>query len=466
MSRSTIRANATGFAHTFRYAQRENAERQSFWIRFFEVFGVAQEQVATFELLAGRASTGRHGWIDLLYPGQMGVEHKSLGEDLDDALGQLLDYYTSLTRAEQPWLLIACDFQTFKWHNLRTGDNGMFALAELPDNLDLFWWIAGYGQPQERFENEEEANLAATALLTVIHDQLSDNGYGGHPIREWLTRILFCLFADDTGVWGRAAFHAYVAAHSWPDGSDLGGTIETIFQVLNTPPERRPSRFDDDLAQFVYVNGDLRVPAEERLSPRSAFATLVEAWLHDLGATKPAANTVAAYRRDLEGVGRRIAREGELAQLRLKHLSKGALRAAFASWATDHSSASLLRAHSSWSRFFDFLVAEDLVDGNPMAAVGKPTATSGPPRAIRTPDATARLLAAAAVADPRGRDPWPERDLALVATFCVTGIREAEAVALGMGSFEGESGAPGGCRCKARGARRGRSRSRPVSMRS
>ena len=181
--------------------------------------------------------------------------------------------------------------------------------------------------------------------------------------------------------------------------------------------------------------------ADERLSLRSSFATLVEAWLHDLGTTKPAANTVAAYRRDLEGLGRRIAPDGELAQLRLKHLSKGALRAAFALWATDHASASLLRAHSSWSRFFDFLVAEDLVEGNPMAAVGKPKATSGPPRAIRHPDAAARLLAAAAVADPRGRVPWPERDLALVATFCVTGIREAEAVALGMGSLEGESGA-------------------------
>lgn len=262
LSRSTIRENATRFSHAFREASRENAERQSFWIRFFEVFGVAQEQVAAFELLADRASTGSYGWIDLLYPGQMGVEHKSLGEDLDQAMGQLLDYYVGLTPAEQPWLLIACDFQTFKWHNLSTNDHGTFSLAELPDNLDLFWWIAGYGRPQERFENEEEANLAATALLKVIHDHLSDNGYGGHPIREWLTRILFCLFADDTGVWDRAAFHTYVALHSRADGSDLGAIIETIFQVLNTAPGRRPQHLDEDLAQFIYVNGDL---FEERL---------------------------------------------------------------------------------------------------------------------------------------------------------------------------------------------------------
>lgn len=241
LSRSTIRENAVRFAHAFRDASRESGERQLFWVRFFEIFGVVQEQVATFELLAGRASTGRHGWIDLLYPGQMGVEHKSLGEDLDEAMGQLLDYYTSLTPAEQPWLLIACDFQTWRWHNLTTGDKGEFALAELPDNLDLFWWIGGYGRPAERFGSEEDANFAATELLKVIHDNLSENGYGGHPIREWLTRILFCLFADDTGVWGRAAFHAYVAFHSRTDGSDLGATIETVFQILNTPPTDGPA---------------------------------------------------------------------------------------------------------------------------------------------------------------------------------------------------------------------------------
>jgi site-specific recombinase XerC len=98
-----------------------------------------------------------------------------------------------------------------------------------------------------------------------------------------------------------------------------------------------------------------------------------------------------------------------------------------ASWASDHAGASVLRAHSSWSRFFDFLVAEDLVEGNPMAAVRKPRRVDGAPRAIRDPDAAARLLATAAQPDPRGRNPWPERDLALVATFCVTGIREGEA---------------------------------------
>jgi hypothetical protein len=96
-------------------------------------------------------------------------------------------------------------------------------------------------------------------------------------------------------------------------------------------------------------------------SPSSRLGELVDGWLFQLGTTKPAANTLAAYRRDLEGVARRIAADAEVAVLHLEHLTKEALRAAFASRAADHAAASVLRAHSSWSRFFD------MVEGNPMA---------------------------------------------------------------------------------------------------
>ena len=182
-------------------------------------------------------------------------------------------------------------------------------------------------------------------------------------------------------------------------------------------------------------------PRPKRLTAESRFSELVDGWLFNLGATKPAANTIDAYRRDLVGVARRISASDEVGVLHLSHLTKSALREAFASWASDHAGASVLRAHSAWTSFFDFLVAEDLLEGNPMAAVAKPKRRDGAPRAIRDPDAPARLLAAAATRDPRGRSPWPQRDLALVAVFCVTGIREGEAVALGMASIEGPAGA-------------------------
>lgn len=123
-----------------------------------------------------------------------------------------------------------------------------------------------------------------------------------------------------------------------------------------------------------------------RLSPDARLPEIIDGWLFHLGATKPSPRTLAAYRADVEGVARRIDTDGA-AVLRLEHLTKRALRAAFASWAADHAASSVLRAHSAWSSLFDFLVAKDLVDGNPMAAVGKPRLAASAPKAIKADDA-------------------------------------------------------------------------------
>jgi integrase/recombinase XerC len=184
--------------------------------------------------------------------------------------------------------------------------------------------------------------------------------------------------------------------------------------------------------------------ARRRLSPASSLTEVMDAWIVYLGAAKPAPATLAAYRRDIEGVGARLAAlEGcdDLAAVEVTGLSRPALRAAFASWAADHAAASVRRAHSAWSSLFDYLVAEGILDGNPMAAVPKPKTPVVLPRAIRARDAVGRLLAVAVEPDPRARHPWPARDLAVIATFCVTGIREAEAVGLNVASVSGETGA-------------------------
>lgn len=288
-SRSAMRHEAIRFASRYNLATSEAADRQTFWNDFFAIFGVDRTQVAAFELLARRASTGNRGWIDLIYPGHMAVEHKSAGSDLNAAMSQLLDYLPSLTTAEHPWLLVACDFQRFVWRDLREGTTGDFALVDLSDNLDLFAWIAGYSDHARQFENIADADLAATELLAEIHDRLASNGFGGHPLREWLTRILFCLFADDTGVWDRAAFHAYVAAYTRPDGSDLGPTLAYLFQVLNTEPRSRPQNLDESLAQFTYINGDLF--AETLAIPSCDAETrdaLLKACVFDWSAISPA----------------------------------------------------------------------------------------------------------------------------------------------------------------------------------
>ncbi len=257
MNKAEIRRRAMAFSKEWENASSEQSDRQPFWDAFYAIFGLSRRHVAVYEQAAIRASTGGHGWIDMLQPGEMGVEHKSRGEKLDAAMDQLEDYLGRLKSADVPWLLIACDFARFKWKNLETEESGEFTLKDLADNLELFWWIAGGDTPQEAGLPEVEVNLQATELLAVLHDELRASGYPDHDMREWLTRILFCLFADDTEVWDRKLFETFIESRTRADGSDLGPQVNYVFQILDTPDSDRSPNLDEELAGLAYVNGDL-----------------------------------------------------------------------------------------------------------------------------------------------------------------------------------------------------------------
>ncbi|MBW4079589.1 MAG: class I SAM-dependent DNA methyltransferase [Acidobacteria bacterium] len=256
LSKQALRNRAALFAKKHAGDTSESSERQIFWNDLLGIFGREVKEVGRFEEAAKRLSTGNRGWIDLLVPGDMAVEHKSGGEDLNAAMGQLFDYLDSLQPAAAPWLLVACDFQNFYWQDLRARTEGKFTLEELPAHVELFWWLAGHQESSE-FIDEEEANLVATGYMAKLHDAVLASGYDQHALREWLTRILFCLFADDTDVWEKDAFKHFLFLNTRPDGSDLGSTLAYLFQILDMSPEKRPAKLDDDLAVFTYINGDL-----------------------------------------------------------------------------------------------------------------------------------------------------------------------------------------------------------------
>ena len=256
LQKSSIRQRAARFSERWSGTTSESAEKQTFWNEFFEVFGVDRKIVGQFERHAKRVSTGGSGSMDLLMPGEMAVEHKSADKDLDEAMDQLLDYLPSLSSQESPWLLVVCDFATFYVDDLRTGQSGRFPLNDLADHVELFWWLAGHEKLGSEYEDEEALNFAATLLMRDLHDNLSATGYQDHDRRVWLTRVLFCAFADDTAVWDRNLFMAYVE-QSRQDGSDLGGHLGVLFQILNSPVEDRPEGLDEHLAAFTYINGDI-----------------------------------------------------------------------------------------------------------------------------------------------------------------------------------------------------------------
>jgi purine-nucleoside phosphorylase len=251
----TIKRKAKQFSNKWEGATSESADRQTFWNDFFDIFGIKREQVANFEKSAIRESTGGTGKIDLLYAGRMGVEHKSAGEDLEKAMAQLKDY--RLPESERPPLLITCNFKNFGWSHAKTGESGLFRLADLDENLQLFSWIAGYDAPWEDLGGEVDVNLDATALLATIHDELKEAKFPEHERRVLLTRLLFCFFADDTEIWDRAAFASWLPAATSEDGKNLGVHLMDLFRILNTPFSDRSPNLASELKPFPYINGGL-----------------------------------------------------------------------------------------------------------------------------------------------------------------------------------------------------------------
>jgi len=250
-----MRGRARAFANEWQGETREAAERQTFWNEWFEIFGIRRRRRVTFERNVRKLS-GNTGQIDAFWPGMVLIEHKSAGEDLDAAMGQAEDYLNGLREEELPRLIILSDFANFRILNLETREEESFALAELPDKLELFTFLAGY-RPRW-FAEEDAVNVKAAELMGVLHDRLDASGYVGHELRVMLVRLLFLLFADDTGLWGETGlFEDYVERKTSEDGSDLGMHLATLFEVLDRPTEERQSTLDETLEGFPYVNGQL-----------------------------------------------------------------------------------------------------------------------------------------------------------------------------------------------------------------
>lgn len=270
LSWNEIRQRAIKFSREWEGEARESAEYASFWDEFFEVFGIRRRTVASFQEPVRKLS-GDYGFIDLFWKGTVLVEHKSLGKSFDRAESQAFDYIQALCNEgredECPRYVIISDYRRIKLFDLEPDDGALplidrthcaeheFALKDLHKNVHLFAFIPGYRQ--YRHHDEAPVNLKAVKLLSDLHVELEKSGYAGHDLEVFLVRVLFCLFADDTGIFERDSFKLYVENKTREDGSDLGIHLARVFQVLNTPTEKRQANLDEDLAAFPYVNGGL-----------------------------------------------------------------------------------------------------------------------------------------------------------------------------------------------------------------
>ncbi|MEI7902580.1 MAG: DNA methyltransferase, partial [bacterium] len=266
-----IKQRAVLFSREWAGETREDAEAKSFWDAFFNVFGLPRRSVATFEEPV-RKLGGQYGFIDLFWKGRLLVEHKSHGKSLDRAESQAFEYLQSLAREgrhdEIPRYVIVTDFDRLALFDLEPEDVRDLPLfcglhvqrveiqvKDLHRHIRLFGFIPGY--KVRSFDHEDPINIKAAEVMGKLHDAMKAGGYTGHALERFLVRVLFCLFAEDTGIFDPNAFTEYLENQTRPDGSDLGLHLARLFQVLDTPREQRQKNLDERLLGMPYVNGGL-----------------------------------------------------------------------------------------------------------------------------------------------------------------------------------------------------------------
>jgi hypothetical protein len=269
-----IKDRALAFSKEWAKAESEDADAKPFWIEFFNVFGITSKRIGGFEQRVKKLD-GKDGYIDWLWKGNLLIEHKSRGKDLNRAYQQAIDYFPGLKEHELPRFVLVSDFARFRLYDSADGSQTEFLLKDFHKHIKLFWFIAGY-QPL-KIEPQSPVNAKAVQRMAKLHDRLKQIGYTGHALEVYLVRLLFLLFAEDTGIFERTQFTEFIERNTREDGSDLAAQLAQLFEVLNTSESARLKNLDETLLRFPYVNGKL---FEEQLRLASFDAEMREALLY------------------------------------------------------------------------------------------------------------------------------------------------------------------------------------------
>ncbi len=266
LSWNEIKDRALNFSKEWADTSNEEADAKPFLEAFFNVFGISRKRVSTFEHRVKKLDD-KNGYIDLLWKGTILVEMKSLGKNLDKAYQQAIDYTYGLKQHELPKYILISDFDNLRLYDLEEDKTMEFKINDLVNHVQHFGFILGY--QKKVYKEQDPANIKAAELMGKLHDRLEEIGYSGHPLEVYLVRILFLLFAEDTTIFNKQQFQDYIEQRTAEDGSDLAPKLQELFQTLNTAKEKRFKNFDEQLADFPYVNGKL---FEENL-PSASFDT-------------------------------------------------------------------------------------------------------------------------------------------------------------------------------------------------
>lgn len=159
-----------------------------------------------------------------------------------------------------PRFIIVTDFETLLAYDTKTSDSLNTELLNIVNHYDFFLPLAG--MEKANFQDENPADVRASIKMAKLYDELQKNNKFEskediHSLNVFLTRLLFCYFAEDTNIFEENLFTYSISSHTLPDGSDVNNYMERLFSIFNTPTDKREKNTPEYLQKFPYVNGGL-----------------------------------------------------------------------------------------------------------------------------------------------------------------------------------------------------------------
>lgn len=266
-----IAKSAAEFAERWKGRGYERGESQPFWIDLLtNVFGIETPSngFITFE---DHHKVDASNFIDGRIPStRVLIEQKSLGKDLRKGIlqsdGSLLNpfqqarrYVVSLPVSEHPRWIVTCNFAEFLVYDMEqpNGEPEQILLENLGKEYYRLQFLVD--AKNEHISKEMEVSMQAGEIVGKIYEALLKQYDDNSPeALRWLNilcvRIVFCLYAEDAGVFTHDQFHDYLVRY---DAEDLNRALRDLFEVLNTPQDKRSRYLKDDLKAFPYTNGGL-----------------------------------------------------------------------------------------------------------------------------------------------------------------------------------------------------------------
>lgn len=255
---SHIRQQLQKVIHDYQDAEGyERGQSQNFWTQVFNAYGVSgQTQIKAFE---HRLKDGKgQKYIDAFIPKLVMIEQKSRGVDLSKAYIQVSEYYDKLNASEKPRYIVLSNFDELWLYDIANPlaiKTHQCALIDLPKHAERLGFLSPDSHANEIIE-ENPINRQATEMVAKLHQAFIDDGVNPDDLALFLTRLIFCFFADDTGIFGKKhLLQQLLERQAHPDGSNLHQVFATLFDTLNT--QNRSSRLPADYAKFAYINGNL-----------------------------------------------------------------------------------------------------------------------------------------------------------------------------------------------------------------